>query len=132
MIPVGNVLKRVVEAEGIFPVVEVAIDLDGLIWKWFGKWGGAFEAPDVGDHLVVVGVLIATFHGLDIAREFFAEAVDKIRFPLFEFSASHVVSSFAWGKEKSLGDPLVPTGDEDDLGINLEGVIPLFLEVESV
>lgn len=103
-----------------------------MLRERFGERRGAFESADVGDHLVVVGVLVSSFHWLDVAGEFFAEAIDEIGFTFLEFSAGHVAGSFAGSVKKSLGDPLVPAGDKDDFGIKLERVVPLFLEVETM
>ena len=88
-----------------------------------GEIGDPLKAPDVGDHLVVVIVAVAPLHRFDVATEFGVELVDERHRP-------GAVERHGGGAEAA-GDPLVPVGDEDESGVDLEGTSPLFVEIAA-
>ena len=96
---VGGVAEIIAEvtAGDAGPIVEFSIDDDGVVLRRRRKLGCYLKSYDVGDHLVVVGIAVAAFHGLDVAGEFEVVAIDEVGVTFDEFFTHHFVGAFAGG-----------------------------------
>lgn len=110
-------LAEVVEEGGLNggPLVEGTGDAEGAGGGWGRQSRCALEAAHIGNELEVVIVAVTAAHRFDIAAELMVELVHK--------------DEGSSGGAPASGDPFVPTGDEDEGGLERVGAFPLFLEV---
>ena len=107
----------------IAPLLKAPGDRDGFVRAANRQGRHTFEAPDVGDHLIVITVLEAAAHRFDIAAELRPELVNE---------SDAVPPPARCGVVQAGGVPFVPAGDHDTWRIELQSAFPLFLKVQAV
>jgi hypothetical protein len=103
-----------------FPIGEVAVDGNLALCFDRHRVARTFEAAHVGNELIIKVVAVTALHRFDVARVLGVKGVNEIHFA----SAIHLV-----GFVHASGDPFVPAGDENEVRVEFQRVIPLFLKV---
>ena len=103
---------------GVLPFVELAVHGHLLPVREGRKALGALVlADEIGHHVIVVVAEIAV-ERFDVTAELMVVLVDEIRIR-------------AVGRILALGRPLVPAGEEHDLGIEFHRLLELLLEIDA-
>ena len=110
------------------PVVEPAVDFGLYVAGQFRDRTDSFVTTDVLRHLHVVVIRVSAFHRLDAPVEFHVVLIDEKERAV----AVQPDGGLAFSRMVFSGGPFVPVVDIQEFGVGLQGVLPAFLEIDSV